>query len=133
MPDLSVLLELAKYFEVDVGEVLDGERKDGNMDKKLEETISKVADYEQFMSKKLTRLLHRFLLLGAASMALALLLRGTGLTREANYNTLASLLEGIGFGELVGGVLYTSRFVSRFIYKVWTFKMKLLGREVSKE
>lgn len=47
MPDLDLLIELAKVFDVGVGELLDGERKenDKNMDKKDNDTLEKVADY----------------------------------------------------------------------------------------
>ena len=32
MPDFDLLIELAKYYEIEVGEILDGERKDKSMD-----------------------------------------------------------------------------------------------------
>lgn len=44
MPDFDLVIELAKYYEVEVGEILDGERKE-RMDSKTEETMLKIADY----------------------------------------------------------------------------------------
>ena len=45
VPDLDILVEMADYFEVDLRELLDGERKKEKMDKELKETVLKVADY----------------------------------------------------------------------------------------
>ena len=133
LPDLSVLLELAKYFDVDVGELLDGGRKEENMDKQTEDTIRKAADYEQFVNKKLMRKLHWVLLLGVAAMAMAFILEESGLTAHRSYMILLGFLRGAAFGTLIGGVVYTSRFMSRIIYKVWVFKTKLLDKKIDKE
>ena len=40
MPDLSVLVELADFYDVDIREIIDGERKGENMDK--ETTMTRV-------------------------------------------------------------------------------------------
>lgn len=45
MPDLSVLIQLAEFYEVEVKEILDGERKEQTMDHDLKETLDKIADY----------------------------------------------------------------------------------------
>ena len=45
MPDLSILVELAEYYEVEMKELLDGERSQ-TMNKEMKETLDRVADYE---------------------------------------------------------------------------------------
>lgn len=45
MPDLSILVELADYYDVSMGEIIDGKREDQDMDKKTKETMLKIADY----------------------------------------------------------------------------------------
>lgn len=45
MPDISILIELADYYDVDLREILNGERKTNNMDADLKETLVMVADY----------------------------------------------------------------------------------------
>ena len=47
MPELSILVELADYYEVDIKEIIDGERKSENMKKEEKETLQKVADYAE--------------------------------------------------------------------------------------
>ena len=54
MPDVGLLIEIADFFEVDIREIIDGERKSENMDKE-KETLKKVAEYadaEKFKLKK---------------------------------------------------------------------------------
>ena len=45
MPDLDILIELSDYYEVDLREILNGERKSRNMDKEMKETVLRAADY----------------------------------------------------------------------------------------
>ena len=54
MPDVGLLIEIADFFEVDIREIIDGQRKSENMDKE-KETLKKVAEYadaEKFKLKK---------------------------------------------------------------------------------
>lgn len=45
MPDLSILVELADYYDVDIRELIDGERKSENMTEEMKDTLERVADY----------------------------------------------------------------------------------------
>ena len=45
MPDLSILIELADFYDVDIREIIDGERKGENMDQETKDTLKKVAEY----------------------------------------------------------------------------------------
>lgn len=45
MPDVGMLVELADFYDVDIREIIDGERKGEMMDKETKETILKVAEY----------------------------------------------------------------------------------------
>ena len=55
MPDLSILIQMAEFYNVEVKEILDGQRKSENMDKELKETLSKVADYNKLEKEKVTK------------------------------------------------------------------------------
>ena len=44
MPDLDTLIEMADYYEIDLRELLDGERKSEKMNEELKETVLKVAE-----------------------------------------------------------------------------------------
>ena len=53
LPDLSILVELADLYDVDLREIFDGERKSETMDKDLKETMLKAADYTDDQIKEL--------------------------------------------------------------------------------
>lgn len=52
MPDLDILIEISDYYEVDLREILNGERKSENMDSELKETLLKVADYNELEKQR---------------------------------------------------------------------------------
>ena len=51
MPDLSILVQLAEYYDVEMRELLDGERSQ-TMNKDMKETLDKVAVYEEWVKQK---------------------------------------------------------------------------------
>lgn len=52
MPDLGILVELADYYEVDIREIIDGERKSKKMESEAKETLLRVADYAESEKKR---------------------------------------------------------------------------------
>ena len=52
MPDISMLVEIAEFYEVDIREIIDGERKSENMNEEVKETILAVADYADKQKKQ---------------------------------------------------------------------------------
>ncbi len=52
MPDLSMLTELADFYDVDIREIIDGERK-SEMNSETKETLLKVAEYSETEKKML--------------------------------------------------------------------------------
>ncbi len=51
MPDLAIMIELADYYDIDIKELLNGERK-SEMDKELKETLKTVADYTDIQKQE---------------------------------------------------------------------------------
>ena len=45
MPDLDTLIEMSDYYEIDLRELLEGERKSEKMNEELKEAVLKVAEY----------------------------------------------------------------------------------------
>lgn len=54
LPDLSILVEIADFYDVDIREIIDGERKD-HMNRETKETLNKVAEYAEEDKKKMMR------------------------------------------------------------------------------
>ena len=64
MPDISIMIELADYYEVDLRELLSGERKSENMNNEFRETLAMVADYTE---EEKNKILNKVFLYGAIS------------------------------------------------------------------
>ena len=45
MPDISMLVDIAELYDVDIREIIDGERKEENMNSEVKEVAEKMADY----------------------------------------------------------------------------------------
>lgn len=78
IPDLNTLIELADFYDVDVRELIDGERKEKIMDKETKETLQKVAEYAETENKKLNERLSNMLLASGLMLTLSALLCSTG-------------------------------------------------------
>jgi len=61
MPDLSMLVELADFYDVDIREIIDGERKSEKMDREVKDTLVKVAEYGDIGKKVENRRLHQII------------------------------------------------------------------------
>lgn len=53
MPDISILVEIAEFYDVDIREIIDGERKSEDMDEEVKDTLVKVAEYTDAEKEKI--------------------------------------------------------------------------------
>lgn len=115
MPDISILVEIADYYDVDIRELLDGERRSEKMDKEVKETALKVADYNNEERKKLMKKLHVFSLIGVVSFLVFLVLEALGFADSGVTEDIASLCGGFSFGILLVTAVYTDRRIYDFM------------------
>ena len=52
MPDISIIIELADFYDIDIRELLNGERKSEDMNKDMKETLTMVAEYTDKQKKQ---------------------------------------------------------------------------------
>lgn len=121
MPDLDILISISDYYEIDLRELLDGERKSGNMNQEMEETVLKAVDYTNSETERFTKRVHRLLLIGAAFWFVSPLIRYTGLM-ETDIKYVADFAEGAACGMIICGIVKTSRYGQR----IKAFKQRLL-------
>lgn len=125
LPDLDILIEMADYYDVELRELLDGERKSEKMNKEVEETILKVADYSNQEKERLTRRMCILFVIGLISFMVFIVMDYTGLADNGIPLTefLAGLTLGLPLGIMAVGILYTSG----GLVKIKAFKRKLLN------
>ena len=75
LPDISLLTEIADFYDVDVREIIDGERKSEMMDKEIREVADKMADYSNNEKNKLLRVVQVASIAGIAITVVALVLQ----------------------------------------------------------
>lgn len=72
-------MTLADYYGVELRELLDGERKDTKMNKELEETVVKVADYSNQEKQQLARRMCILFIIGTLLFTLYLVWSAAGM------------------------------------------------------
>ncbi len=120
LPDLDILVEMADYFDVELRELLDGERKEKKMDSELKKTVLQVADYSNEQKRKLTKRIHILFIAGLIAGIIYMVFIFTG----NSDNCFASMCQGFMFGMMIVGTVTTSRYASKIQEK----KLKLLRR-----
>lgn len=106
MPDLSMLVELAKFYQVDIKEIIDGERKSEDMNREMNATLAKVAEYSD-TDKKMQYLKMRsiigYILLGFGIFVIisAMTVFPSDSSWGAVYSVIGGIIFGIGVYQVV--------------------------------
>ncbi len=74
MPDISLLAELADYYSVSIPELVDGERKSGEMNEEVKEVAGKMADYAESEKAVMIRNIRNHSLFGVGAFVILLVL-----------------------------------------------------------
>ncbi|MGF3073087.1 helix-turn-helix domain-containing protein [Facklamia sp. P12945] len=73
IPDISMLLFLADFYDVDLREIIDGERKNENMNEETKETLLKVVEYTEKEKDAKKNKLNRNFIIGGVCLLLVIL------------------------------------------------------------
>ena len=126
MPDLDLLMEIADLYEVDLREMLNGERKsEDKMNKELEETVLQVAEYTNADKQRVTKTVQGFFLLGILALAMNVGMEFLDAPDTFWTGVVKGITIGIAVGSMILGILYTTG----AMMKVQAFKKRLLGKE----
>ena len=127
LPDLSILVELTDFYDIDIREIIDGERKN-EMNTETKETLTKVAEYvEQDKAKLKKRMAGNCV--GAAMLLIfcsILQLTGgfSGAIPERALNNLLDFTLGLTTAILV----LTAIYLTGHLEKIHNIKKKLLKK-----
>lgn len=127
MPDFDLVIELAQYYGIEIGEILNGERREKEkeeMDKNTEELLLKTADYNSMEMKSVSRLLFVMFSIALAGLLIYAVIDMNGLANTAPYEMIGTFCLGFVLGTLLVGLLYTSRQMSR----IRAYKIRLLKK-----
>ena len=109
MPDLSILVELADFYDVDIRDIIDGERKGEDVNNEEKERLQLVADYAENEKNILLMRLRIISIVGLVSLVAGLVM--LVISRDNNlpvYDYLMGTLMGVAIGALLVAVFYST-------------------------
>ena len=110
LPDLGILVELADFYDFDMREIFNGERKNENMEKELKETMLMAADYtDDRMTKILKRMQLMFIGATICGIAYVVLLFGFDDVKSPVLDFASGTCLGIMVGMLAMGIFITDK------------------------
>ena len=121
MPDLSILVELADYYDIEIKELLDGERS-STMNKEMKETLNKVADYEEWVKQKALKA-------GNLAFASMFLISVGAIIIQLLLAVNLRLVLGETLIALVGGIVYAFLMVHNGIWDKGLSQREALWRD----
>ena len=125
MPDMDILIELSDFYEVDLREILSGDRKSEHMNEELIETVMQVAEYGSEGKKKMARVTLIYFVLGIVSLLINISLQYfTELPKTFWTGFLEGATLGLPLATMILGILYVTGVMNR----VAELKMRLLGK-----
>lgn len=112
MPDFDLLLELAQYYHVEVGEILTGERQ--TSEAKPEELMQRVAEYNNVEKNFFSKRMCIMFLLANLGILVYMVIDLMGLSAAQPYESIVNSALGFVWGTLITGLLYSSRYIVKF-------------------
>ena len=125
MPDITLLVELADFYEVTIPEIIDGERKSETMNQETKEAVMKVADYSNEEKKRMNHVTLVFFIIGILTILVNITMEFLELPSTPFVDFLEGLTSGVPLGAMILGVLYLTGAMA----KVREFKFRLLKKE----
>lgn len=96
LPDISLLIELAEFYDVDIKEIIDGERKSEKVNEEVKETLVKVADYTDAEKENIIKKLSSNIISAAVVFLGLLVVLAFGLNERYSYLDLPMYLSWFG-------------------------------------
>ena len=125
LPDLDILIDMSDFYQVDLREILDGERKNEQMNKETEAVVLKAVDYTNTKAEGLSKRVRIILFIGVILLFIAQTIKHTPLCEQNTLNHISDFAEGAASGLIILGIFLLSSFGKR----VADFKQRILGRE----
>lgn len=114
MPDISLLVELADFYDVSIPEIINGERKSETMNENVKEMALSLSDYAEEINKKIRMRLFWLTIAAIVGMIAFVVIEAMGLdTPDSLYEYIASSGLGLCSGMLIVIAMYLSGFLGK--------------------
>lgn len=116
MPDISLLIEIAEFFDVSIPEIINGERKSENMNEEVKEVVDKLSDYAAAEKETIIKNIRSLSIMGTTALVVYGILELTGLVLQniifekiAGYCETLALVTVIMIMAHTTGLIYKMR------------------------
>ena len=114
MPDISLLVEIAEFFDVSIPEIIKGERKSEDMKEETKEVAETMSDYARAEKEQLLKSIRNMSILGLAALLFFMVLNITGAYDRNNLLRYAyGISEALIYVTVVMFPLYTTGLLSK--------------------
>ena len=118
MPDISLLVEIAEFFDVSIPEIIRGERKSEHMKEEVKEVAETMSDYAKAEKENLVKSIRNMSIIGLIALSVYMVL---GKTNVYDRNNLIRYTYGISEALIYVTVLifplYTTGLLSKLRIK----------------
>ena len=114
MPAISLLVEIAEFYDVSISEIIDGERKSEKMNEEVKETVLKLSDYTETINKTIRKRLFFLTIIAFIGMIAFVTIEVLGLDiPNSIYENIAGWGLGLNFGILIVIAMYLSGILTK--------------------
>ncbi len=111
MPDLDILIDISDFYEVDLRDILNGEKKKQESQEDVNGSILQAVNYSNIEAEKYNKRIFICEIIAVVLIVLAVMLKDTSIySINPLMQNLVSLTEGLGVGLMIAGLLMTSRY-----------------------
>lgn len=123
LPYVDILMQISDFYHIDLSELLDGERKSGNMNKEIRENVLKAAEYSNAETLKQTKKINILLYIGTVLWLAYAVISRSSLNEITFMKYFSDFLMGIAIGISISTIISTSRYNQ----KICGFKRRILN------
>ena len=124
MPDMDILIDISDFYEVDLREILDGERKSEQMDKEMKDTVLKVAEYENEGKKRNAVVVIVYSALGVLALLANLIMNMFEMPDTFLIGFLKGMTVATALIAMILGIIYATGTLN----KLYAFKKRLFEK-----
>ena len=115
MPDISLLVEIAEFFDVSIPEIIKGERKSESMEEGVKEVAETMSDYAKAEKEELVKSIRNMSIIGLIALAVYMTLRETGFyDRNSFLRYVYGISEALIYVTVLMLPLYTTGLLGKF-------------------
>ena len=114
MPDISLLINIAEYFDVSIPEIINGERKSENMNEEVREVAETLSDYANTEKETIIKNIRMHSILGTGALIVCMILQLTEVVSKSKvFEVIFVYAETLVYVAMVMILLHTTGLLTK--------------------